>query len=410
MKSEIISIGTEILLGELTDTNAPYLASYLPTLGIDLYWIHQVGDNQARLLEVLRRGWSRSDLILTTGGLGPTQDDITRESIAQLLGEEMKVDPALEKDLRAQFTGRDYPMPLTNLKQACLIPSSKPINNPRGTAPGWWVEKDGRTIIAMPGPPSEMHRMWTKEVTPRLRERIAGDVIKSRTLKTAGISEGGIDEMVAHLLSSTNPTIGVYAKFDGIHLRITSKASTEPRAQELLADMEVKVREAVKDSIWGIDEETLEANVGRLLKDNGLTVAIMESCTGGLLASYITDVPGSSSYFKGGLVSYTNQMKIDYGVDAAIIRAHGAVSRDTAELMAKTCRGGLGADIGVGITGVAGPDSSEGKPPGTVHIGIADSKGVAVSSHSVPGTRDFVKHRTAVMAMFELQRMLQEEG
>jgi nicotinamide-nucleotide amidase len=252
--------------------------------------------------------------------------------------------------------------------------------------------------------------MWTKEVTPRLRERIAGDVIKSRTLKTAGISEGGIDEMVAHLLSSTNPTIGVYAKFDGIHLRITSKASTEPRAQELLADMEVKVREAVKDSIWGIDEETLEANVGRLLKDNGLTVAIMESCTGGLLASYITDVPGSSSYFKGGLVSYTNQMKIDYGVDAAIIRAHGAVSRDTAELMAKTCRGRLGADIGVGITGVAGPDSSEGKPPGTVHIGIADSKGVAVSSHSVPGTRDFVKHRTAVMAMFELQRMLQEEG
>ena len=410
MKAEIVSIGTEILLGQITDLNAPYIASLLPSLGIDLYRIHQLGDNKARLADTFRQAWSRADLILTTGGLGPTQDDVTRESIAELVGEEMKVDPELEKQLREFFKDRNYPMPLSNLKQATLIPSAQPIYNPRGTAPGWWVEKDGRYVIAMPGPPAEMQRMWNKEVSPRLRKIGVKGVLVSRTLKTFGISEGGVDEMVASLLSSTNPTIGVYAKHDGIQLRITAKAEDETSAAGLLADMEKKVREMLGDSIWGQDEDTLEGNVARLLLLNGYSLATMESCSGGWLASSITDVPGSSKYFKGGTVSYTNEMKIASGVDPAIISRHGAVSSQTAEAMAQACRQRQGADVGVSITGVAGPDKSEGKSPGTVYIGIATPEGSESFYRTLPGNRQLIKQRAAIAALYELQRTLQNLG
>ncbi|MEE9247386.1 MAG: competence/damage-inducible protein A [Dehalococcoidia bacterium] len=410
MKAEIVSIGTEILLGQITDLNAPYIASLLPSLGIDLYRIHQLGDNKDRLADTFRQAWSRADLILTTGGLGPTQDDVTRESIAELVGEEMKVDPELEKQLREFFKDRNYPMPLSNLKQATLIPSAQPIYNPRGTAPGWWVEKDGRYVIAMPGPPAEMQRMWNKEVSPRLRKIGAKGVLVSRTLKTFGISEGGVDEMVASLLSSTNPTIGVYAKHDGIQLRITAKGEDEASADGLLVDMEKKVREMLGNSIWGEDEDTLEGNVARLLLLKGYSLATMESCSGGWLASSITDVPGSSKYFKGGTVSYTNEMKIASGVDPAIISRHGAISAKTAEAMARACRQRQGADVGVSITGVAGPDKSEGKSPGTVYIGIATPEGSESFYRSLPGNRQLIKQRAAIAALYELQRTLQNLG
>ena len=410
MKAEIVSIGTEILLGQITDLNAPYIASLLPSLGIDLYRIHQLGDNKARLADTFRQAWSRADIILTTGGLGPTQDDVTREAISELLGEEMKVDPELEKHLREFFKDRNYPMPLSNLKQATLIPSAQPINNPRGTAPGWWVEKDGRYVIAMPGPPVEMQRMWNKEVSPRLSKIGAKGVLVSRTLKTFGISEGGVDEMVASLLSSTNPTIGVYAKHDGIQLRITAKAEDEASAAGLLMDMEKKVREMLGNSVWGENEDTLEGNVARLLLLKGYSLATMESCSGGLFASSITDVPGSSKYFKGGTVSYTNEMKIASGVDPAIISRHGAISADTAEAMAQASRQRQGADVGVSITGVAGPDKSEGKPPGTVYIGIATPEGSESFYRTVPGNRQIIKQRAATAALYELQRTLQNLG
>jgi len=215
MRAEIISIGTELLLGEITDTNAPFLAAELPALGIDLYWISQVGDNQARLVKVLKRAWQRSDLILTTGGLGPTEDDITREAIAELLGEKLKPVPALERELREFFARLGREMPLTNLKQATIIPSSEAIPNPSGTAPGWWVEKDSHILIAMPGPPREMQPMWQNRVLPRLRPQIGG-VIISRVIKLFGLPEAQVAEMVAPRLSSANPTLGVYAKADGI--------------------------------------------------------------------------------------------------------------------------------------------------------------------------------------------------
>ncbi len=407
MRAEIVSIGTEILLGEITDLNAPYLASQLPLLGIDLYRIHQLGDNRDRLVETFRAIWSRADLILTTGGLGPTQDDVTREAVAELVGEEMKVDADLEVQLRAFFQNRNYPMPLSNLKQATLIPSARPIYNPRGTAPGWWVESGDKRVVCMPGPPGEMQRMWNKEVSPGLKKLVAGGVLVSRTVKTFGLSEGGLDEMVASLLSSRNPTIGVYAKDDGIHLRITAKADDEETATSLLKDMEARVDDILGKYIWGRDEETLEGNVGKLLESKGLTLAAMESCSGGLLAHMVTNVPGSSGYFNGGVVSYTNPVKMANGVDAEILGRHGAISRETAKAMADACRTRNNADLGVGITGAAGPDSSEGKDPGTVFLGISTKNGTRSVDLNLPGIRVLVKQRAAIAALYELQKELQ---
>ena len=405
MKAEIVSIGTELLLGQITDTNASYLASKLPELGIDLLWVTQVGDNLERMKDCLGRALSRSDLVLTTGGLGPTEDDLTREAIAALMGEESIVDPELVQGLREFFSRRGYQMPESNIKQATIIPSAQVIPNPRGTAPGWWVERDGRVIIAMPGPPSEMQRMWEKEVSQRLRERIP-EIILSRTLKTYLLSEAAVGELVSPYLSSTNPTLAVYAKPDGIQLRLTAKAGSRYEAEQMIAQLEEGVRALLVDVIWGCDDETLESVVGALLTEKGLSLAVMESCTGGLLASTITDVPGSSNYFKGGLVAYTNEVKVYYGVDTALLDSHGAISPEVAGAMAEAARHRLGADIGVGITGVAGPDAVEGKPVGTAHIAIDDGKEKRLIQGIYPPLRHEVKRRATNHALFELRRTL----
>ncbi len=406
MKAEIISVGTEILLGEITDTNAPYLASELPLLGIDLYWITQVGDNRGRLLDALKRAYGRSDLVILTGGLGPTEDDVTREAIAELVGEEMSVDPEAEAWLRGLFDKLGFEMPERNIKQAHVIPSARPLPNRRGSAPGWWVEHDGRTIVAIPGPPGEMKEMWETDVRPELKRRAGGDVIVSRTIKTLGLGEAKVDEMVSLLLSSANPTLGVYAKLDGIHLRLTAKDSDADNARRLITAAEGKLVGILGDSIWGYDDDTMEALLGDMLRERGLTLATMESCSGGLLASTITDVPGSSDYFKGGLVSYTAEAKGEYGVDRALLAKRGTVDPDVAVAMARAARTRLAANIGVGITGVAGPSELEGKPVGTVHIGIESSERGVSFSYTFPMRRLEVKRRAVYSALFKLRQFL----
>jgi nicotinamide-nucleotide amidase len=406
MKAEVVAVGTEILLGDITDTNSAFMAGELAPLGIDLYWISVVGDNMERLVEVLRRAWDRSDLILVTGGLGPTEDDITREGIARMLGEELSVDPDVEKWLRGFFSSRGYPMPERNIKQATIIPSAQPLYNARGTAPGWWVQREGTVLVTMPGVPVELQQMWQEQVLPRVKGLLGGDIILSRTVKTLGMAEAAVDETLSPLLSSTNPTIGIYAKMDGIHIRITAKGRGEAAVREVLAEMESRVRELVGDRVWGVDEQTLEGVVGELLLQKGLTLATMESCTGGLLANYITDVPGSSRYFKGGAVAYTNEMKVALGVPRELIELHGAVSPQVAEAMARAARERLGGDVGVGITGVAGPDEVEGKPRGTVHIGIVAGDQAATFSHRYGFPRLQVKRWAALGAMFQLRRIL----
>jgi len=321
MSAEIISVGKELLLGEITDTNARFLAGELPGLGIDLYWISQVGDNQKRLVEVLKRAWQRSDLILITGGLGPTEDDLTREAIAELLGEEPQIIPTLERELRRFFTCLGIEMSPSNLKQATLIPSAKSIPNTNGTAPGWWVEKEGHVLIAMPGPPREMQPMWQEEILPRLRQKPNGVIIVTQTLKSFGLPEGDVAELVASLVSSANPTLGVYAKTDGIHLRLAAKAQSQREAKEMIAQGESRLRSILGENIWGTDSDTLEGIVGSMLSERGFTLAVMESYTGGLLATTITDDPDAATYFKGGLVAGSDEAQIACGVGAKQIMA-----------------------------------------------------------------------------------------
>ncbi len=406
MKAEIISIGTEIILGEITDTNAAYLAGQLPLLGVDLYWVTQVGDNQGRIIEILRQAWNRSDLIIITGGLGPTEDDITRESIAEMLGEGMAIDSSLENWLRGKFATIGYPMPENNLKQCMLVPSARVIPNSRGTAPGWWVSKAGKTLLAMPGPPWEMMQMWEGEIRGELRCTLDTAIIVSRTLKIMGMGEANVDQLLSHLLSSRNPSIGIYAKQTGIELRLTAKAPTQQEAEGMIAPLETQVRSIIGDKIWGIDEQVLEKVVGDLLRKKGMTLAAMESCTGGLVADLITDVPGSSDYFKGGLVAYSNEMKIEFGVDAALIAEYGAVSAEVAEAMAAAARIRLGANVGVGTTGVAGPDELEGKPVGTVYVGVSDGKITRSIRTGFPQHRRLIKRYAAMNALNELRKLL----
>ncbi len=406
MRAETISVGTEILLGEILDTNSQYIASRLPALGIDLYFMSTAGDNLDRLSETLERALRRSDLVVMTGGLGPTEDDLTREAIAGVLGEELRLDPDAEARLRAFFAGRGVSFPERNLKQAMVIPSAQAIPNPRGTAPGWWVEKDGRIIVAMPGPPHEMSRMWESEVEPRLSRLGAGRILVTRTLKTVGMGESHVDQMMAPLLSSANPTVGIYARQDGVHVRIAAKAASAEAARALIRPVEEQAREILGASVWGADSDRLEGVIGRMLNERGLTLATMESCTGGLLASTITDVAGSSDYFKGGYVAYSAQMKVGLGVDAELIERHGVISSEVACDMARVAREQALADYAIGVTGIVGEDEVEGKPPGTVHIAVHDGRAATPMSFTLYHGREATKRRAVATALVLLRRVL----
>jgi nicotinamide-nucleotide amidase len=407
VKAEIIAIGTEILLGEIIDTNSAFIARQLPELGIDLYYKTVVGDNMGRITETFQRAWGRSDLIITTGGLGPTQDDMTREGICALLGEEPMVDEMLERRLRAFFEGRGYPMPPSNIKQAWLIPSCRAIDNPRGTAPGWWTERDGRVIVSMPGVPGEMERMWNNEVRPELERRSDGQVLVTRTIKTVGIGEGSVDEMAKHLYGTPGIGIGTYARADGVHLRIGAKAATREEAWERIRPIEQEMESIFGNAIWGKDDDTLEGTIGDMLIERRQTLGSMESCTGGLFASTITDVPGSSEYFLGGVVAYSTDLKLESGIDPDVVEEFGVISPETATEMANAARVRLGTDYGVGITGVAGPDPQEGKSPGTVHVAVAGPGGAMGNlSMSMNQGRQAVKRRAVTTALLLLRRAL----
>ncbi len=408
MNAEIVSIGTEILLGEIVDTNSAYIAERLPALGIDVYYKHVVGDNLNRLSEVIGRARERADIVITTGGLGPTEDDLTREAIAHLHGEQTAVDPDLETWLRDLYKRRGNVMPERNIKQTWLIPSARSINNPRGTAPGWWAERDGKIVIAMPGPPSEMTRMWEEEVAPQLAKLSTGTILIKRTIKTAGMGESNVDEAISHLLKGNNPSIGLYARADGVHVRMGAKAATAEEARALIEPVEAEIRQILAPHVWGTDDDTFESVVGEALAERGLTLAAMESCTGGLLSDTITNVPGSSRYFRGGIVSYATEIKEMMGVAPAIIAEHGVVSAETAAAMAAAVRQRLDADIGVGITGVAGPDPQDGVPVGQVYIALDGGENFPPQALAFQfnQSRTAIKRRAVTQSIMLLRRAL----
>ncbi len=407
MRAEILSCGTELLLGHITDTNATYLAQSLSALGIDLYFVSQVGDNLGRIVDTLKRAWERSELIIMTGGLGPTEDDLARESISTLLGETMQVDPKLETELRNMFAGRNAYMPERNIKQATLIPSAQALPNPRGTAPGWWVEKDGRIIVAMPGVPREMYRMWEEEVIPRLRS-YTGALIFTRILRVSGLGESSVEERLDSILHNNNPTIATYAKSDGIDVRITAKADTREEAEKMVSGMEEQARQLLGHHIFGTDKATLQGVIGDLLQARKQSLAVMESLTGGLLASTITNVQNSSKYFIGGVTAYSTKVKEQMGVPHEVIEKYGTISEETACAMAHAIRERFGSDYAIGITGVGGPDEEEGKKVGTVYIAVEGLDGVVTSMG--PGWRGHREDqkRYSVLAALNLLRLYLE--
>ena len=409
MRAEILSIGTELLLGHITDTNASWLAQQLAPLGIDLFYVSTVGDNLERLTATLAQARERSDLVVMTGGLGPTEDDLTREAIAAVLHETPIVDSQLETSLRAFFASRGITMPERNIKQAWTLPSVTILTNPIGTAPGWWAERDGKIMLAMPGVPHEMKRMWQNEIVPRLRLR-AGAILFTRILRVAGLGESSVEEKLDTVLHSANPTVATYAKRDAVNVRITAKAATTDEAQAMVESVEARVRATLGQHVFGIDDETPQSAALDMLMARGLTLATMESCTGGLLSSLITDIPGSSNAFRGGLISYATELKEEWGVPADVIAAHGVVSVETARAMAAAARARTGASVGLSVTGVAGPDEQEGKPVGTVHIAVASPAGVRDTSQHFRGPRSEIKLRAAYTALNLLRLHLLREG
>ncbi len=294
VEAVVLSIGTELVDGHLTDTNLTFLAQELTAIGIPLLWSAQVGDDLELIVRLLERAWRDARLIVSTGGIGPTQDDLTREAIAHLLDEPLTVDEALAEHIRAFFAARGLPMPEQNLKQAFRIPSCEPLPNPIGTAPGWFVERDDHLIVTMPGVPREMVRMWREQAVPRLLPRLGGGVIRFRTLKTIGLGESLVEEHLRDLIAHGTPRIATYAKDDGVHVRITARASEPFEAERQLAEAERTVRERLGTYVYGVDDTTLGRAILEPLARAGWTLAVVEDGSGGRLAGYLVDEPLAS--------------------------------------------------------------------------------------------------------------------
>ena len=408
MQAEIISIGTELLMGELTDTNASWIAGRLPALGIQLQWVSIIGDDLGMLTDAFRRGMARSDIIFTTGGLGPTQDDLTREAVAAAFGETPAVQEAELEQLRQWFRNRGQDMPAHNVKQAHLIPSAQFIANRNGTAPGWWAEREGKHIVCMPGPPGENRAMWEEAIDGRLKTLIDDEVTITRNIKTLGLGEASVDEIVSEYYGLENPYLGIYSKADGIHLRIIARAGDEAAARALIAPVEDAIHQRLAPYIWGYDDETPERSVGAALVKAGLTLATMESVSGGFLANTITEAPDSSRWYRGGSVAYTAAAMVAAGVDAAGLAKHGVVSQQTANAMARAAQDAAGADFGLGVTGALGPEELEGQRPGTIFIAIAHRGAVREYPLRTPPRRLVIKRRSCNTALTDLRKVIRE--
>ena len=405
MKAEIIPVGTEILLGNIVDTNSSFLANQLPLLGIDLYFISTAGDNQKRLVDTLNRAWDRADLIITTGGLGPTQDDITREAIGELVDEELRVDEKLWQELQDLLRRYLGEVPQSNIRQATAIPSAQVMPNRMGTAPGWWVEKDDHIVIALPGPSDEMRMMWQESVVPKLQKRSTKEIIVSRVIKTFRLAEAKVDEMVSPISKLSNPTLATYINPDGVYLRITAKAKERREAQRLIAQSERQIRDILAPYVWGVDDDTLGSVIGELLRGKNWSLATMESCTEGLLCSTLASGRENCAYYKGGLLACCDEAKIACGVGAAIVDGYGNESVQAVRAMADTARRNLKTNVGLGVGGSIDSDTDSGE----AFIGLSSDEFEKTFTHRLRGNRLRMKQRAVYAALFDLRRILLEE-
>jgi len=411
MNAEIISIGTEILLGHIINSNTAFMAQRLAKIGIDNYFHVTVGDNPTRLANTIKTALDRSDCVLTCGGLGPTIDDITTQMIAEVTKRRLVLEKSIIKEIIIPyFNELNRKIPKDSLRQALIPEGCKWLKNPFGTAPGLICEQDNKILIALPGPPREMKPMVDKYVVPYLKSKVkGGEVIASRSLKLIGIPEANVNEKVKDLLKlSGKVTVGIYANIDEVKLKIMSKAESEKSAEKEIKKIEKTIRSRFKDYIYGIDDETLQGIVAGLLQKKKKTIAVAESCTGGLLSTMLTDISGSSKYLLEGIITYSDKSKVKHlDVPADLIKKHGAVSLQVAKKMAYGIRNRSDTDIGVGITGIAGPTgATKKKPIGLVYISISTKKKEIVKRFNFGGQRHEIRSQAARAALDMLRREL----
>ena len=411
MRCDVVAIGTELLLGQIVDTNSSWLGEQLSAAGIDSCLQVKVGDNLNRMVKAIRQTLEDADAVIICSGLGPTHDDITREAIAEIMGVELEFNDEVGMAISEMFASRNRRMPEINMRQAMVPKGANIIEQRRGTAPGLICPVGNKVIYAVPGVPYELYEMFERAILPDLLVRSGSvSVISSRVLRTWGESESGLNErlfgVIEDLESVGNPTLAFLASgWEGIKVRLTAKAATRPEVASILDEWEQKVRAAIGDIVFGVDDDTMESVVLQMLRDRGLTLGLAESVTGGLVSGRLTNIAGASDVLRGAVVSYASEVKFDVlGVTNGPV-----VSPEAAVEMAVGAQRVLGADVGLSLTGVAGPAEQEGQRPGTLCIGVALPNGVTASSVvQLPGARDQMRQLSVICALDFLRRQLRE--
>jgi len=411
MRCDVVAIGTELLLGQIVDTNSSWLGEQLSAAGIDSCLQVKVGDNLNRMVKAIRQTLEDADAVIICGGLGPTHDDITREAIAEIMGVELEFNDEVGMVISEMFASRNRRMPEINMRQAMVPKGANIIEQRRGTAPGLICPVGNKVIYAVPGVPYELYEMFERAILPDLLVRSGSvSVISSRVLRTWGETESGLNErlfgVIEELESVGNPTLAFLASgWEGIKVRLTAKAATRPEVVSILDEWEQKVRAVIGDIVFGVDDDTMESVVLQMLRERGLTLGLAESVTGGLVTGRLTGIAGASSVLRGGVVSYASEVKFDVlGVSKGLV-----VSPEAAVEMAIGAKRVLGADVGLSLTGVAGPEEQDGHRPGTLCIGVALPDGTTASSVvQLPGMRDQMRQLSVISALDFLRRQLRE--
>ena len=403
--AEILAVGSELLTSFRQDTNSLFLAGRLNETGVDVRWKTVVGDDRSDLAAAFRQARARADIVIATGGLGPTADDLTRETAADVLGLTLEEDGAILEQIRARFQARGMRMPDANRRQACVPHGAIVLPNPRGTAPGLWMESGEAVVVLLPGPPREMQPMFDDYVAPRIRTRAGGRTVRRRVIKTTGRSESAIEEVAHPIYSAFGGPIPIdttiLAAPGQIELHLSARGDDAAAMDAALESSVQRLAAALAPAVLSTDGRSLEAVVGESLRDRGLTIAVAESCTGGLVMGRLTEVPGSSAWVVGGVIAYDNAVKVqELGVAEDDLRAHGAVSEPVARAMARGVRERFKAGVGVAVTGIAGPSGgTPDKPVGTVVIAAVTPGGETVRTHNFPGDRATVRQHSVAAAL-----------
>lgn len=412
MTAEIISVGTEILLGNIVNTNAAYLAERCAYLGLSNYYQVVVGDNEQRLLETINTAKSRADVIFLIGGLGPTEDDLTKETAAKAFNVELVMDEEAKNNIVTILTNRGIDITNNNFKQALVPKGSIVLYNKNGTAPGIIMEEAGKVVIMLPGPPNEFVPMVDDQVVPYFLKKGTNDVIYSRVVKLVGVGESKVAEEISDLIAMTNPTVATYAKTGEVHIRVTASAANDDEAKALVKPVVKKLKAMYPDNVYSTNaDETLERAVVELLSKNGLSITAAESCTGGLVCGKIVNVAGASEVFRGGYITYSNKQKRNViGVKKSTLEKYGAVSEQVAAEMAKGVLEVSKADVAISTTGIAGPGGgTPEKPVGLVYIGCAVKNKVYVEKFNFSGSRNKVRESTVVAALSMVRKYVSSE-